>query len=93
MRQRRLARASSVSSERARPFCKGNLAGGLFCLVYCAGYDNNGGICDVTIEGNAPWRSQGDAFLLEKRNTVLIATLTERRRRERRLGNGAGGSV
>ena len=29
-------------------------------------------------QGNAPWRTQGGAFLLGKRNTVLIATLTER---------------
>ena len=38
----------------------------------------------VTTEGNAPWRTQGGmqggAFRLEKRSTVLVAALTERRR-------------
>ena len=62
------------------PFCKGNVAGGFFCLVCCVRYDNNGESGDVTTEGNAPWCSQGGAFLLvEKRSTVLVATLTERR--------------
>ena len=28
-------------------------------------------------EGNTPWRSQGGAFLLEDRNTILLATLAE----------------
>ena len=42
---------------------------GFICLVCCARYDNNGQIGDVTTEGNAPWRSQGGAFLLLEKKT------------------------
>ena len=74
--------AASLVVSGCVPFARGALpsvAGGFFCLVCCVRYDNNGEFGDVTTEGNAPWRSQGGAFLLEKRKTVLVATLTERR--------------
>ena len=59
---------------------KGNVSGAPFCLVCCVRYDNNGEIGGATTAGKRPLaHPQGGAFLLGKRNTVLVAALIERR--------------
>ena len=66
-RQRRLAGGDSPIRADSWPPLKGNVSGASFCLVCCVGYENN---CEMVMsrqQGNAPWRTQGGAFLLVKK--------------------------
>ena len=47
-----------------------------------AAFSSHARLCQIfdSAEENAPWLTRGGAFLLGKRNAVLVATLTERRR-------------